>query len=306
MFVFSRFTRYFLEVARLGSIRKASESLNVSASAIDRQILAAEEEIGLPLFERLPSGLRVTSAGELLLTAGRRWTKEFQTLQAQIVDLKGLRRGLVRIAIIDALAKGFLPPVLDELRRDYPGIVLDIMVVDNVQIQRLVEQGEVDFGLMLNPHSTKDTVVHSHRDVTLGFVTSPQHPLAQQTQARFNRCVELPIIAPGHPLALSEQVAALEAATGVALEPIVTCNSIQLIKSLVQQGSGVGILTSLDVLSEVEQGSIAFVPITDAVLRPVPLALCVGHASQLSRAARLALDRIEHALGNSDAARAPH
>jgi DNA-binding transcriptional LysR family regulator len=61
---FSRFLRYFMAVGRLGSIRKAADELNVSASAIDRQILNAEAELGMPLFERLPTGLRLTAAGK--------------------------------------------------------------------------------------------------------------------------------------------------------------------------------------------------------------------------------------------------
>jgi len=195
MFVFSRFMRYFLEIARLGSIRKASETLNVSASAIDRQILAAEEELGVPLFERLPSGLRVTAAGELLLTSCGRWTKEFAQLQAQIDDLIGLKRGHVRIAAIDALSKGFLPGIIQALRQDYPGITMHLTVVDNVVVQGLIQRGEVDFGLMLSPQSSKDIVVQSHRDIILGFATPPDHPLAGRDGVRFNRCIEFPIIA---------------------------------------------------------------------------------------------------------------
>lgn len=64
---FSRFLRYFVVVGRLGSIRKAAEILNVSASAIDRQILNVEADIGIPLFERLPTGLRLTAAGEIMV-----------------------------------------------------------------------------------------------------------------------------------------------------------------------------------------------------------------------------------------------
>ncbi len=83
MFTFSRFTRYFIEVARQGSIRKASDVLHVSASAIDRQILRAEEELGAQLFERLPGRLRLTAAGELLLVDVKQWEKGFmRTLRA--------------------------------------------------------------------------------------------------------------------------------------------------------------------------------------------------------------------------------
>ena len=72
---FSRFLRYFMTVGRLGSIRRAADELNVSASAIARQILNVEAEIGAPLFERLPSGLRLTAAGEIMMAAGGRWQK---------------------------------------------------------------------------------------------------------------------------------------------------------------------------------------------------------------------------------------
>lgn len=65
---FSRFAVYFMEVARHGSLRKTAERLHVSASAINLQILQAKEDLGIPLFEQLPGGMRMTAAGELLYT----------------------------------------------------------------------------------------------------------------------------------------------------------------------------------------------------------------------------------------------
>ena len=62
-----RLLRYLDEVARLGSIRKAASRLNVASSAINRQILALENEIGAPIFERMPRRLRLTSTGEVLI-----------------------------------------------------------------------------------------------------------------------------------------------------------------------------------------------------------------------------------------------
>lgn len=94
MFAFSRFLLYFTEVARQGSFRKASEALHVSASSIDRQILRVEQELGMPLFERHPTGLRLTAAGELLLHAANNWKKDFTRVCEQLDDLRGLRRGM--------------------------------------------------------------------------------------------------------------------------------------------------------------------------------------------------------------------
>jgi len=86
---FSRFLRYFMVVGRLGSIRKAAEELNVSASAIDRQILKVEADLGLRLFERLSTGLRLTAAGEILMAAGGRWQKNLLDAQNLPVDRGG-------------------------------------------------------------------------------------------------------------------------------------------------------------------------------------------------------------------------
>ncbi|MDP2021345.1 MAG: LysR family transcriptional regulator, partial [Hydrogenophaga sp.] len=60
-------------VAQLGSVQAAAREVSISASAIDRQILILEEDLGVPLFERLPRGMRLTAAGELLLALSQRW-----------------------------------------------------------------------------------------------------------------------------------------------------------------------------------------------------------------------------------------
>ncbi len=296
MIAFSRFTRYFIAVARLGSLRRASEQLNVSASAIDRQILKAEEEFSLPLFERLPTGLRLTAAGELLLATARRWMTDYDRLEAQMSDLVGLRRGHVRIAVIDALAKGFLATTVRRMREDFDGISFEIRVLENHDVLASIIAGEVDFGLLLNPQSSKDVMVRAHRDVMLGVVTTLNHPLARNAGCRFNACFEFPVILPAEPLAVCEQVRALQAATGVDLSAVVATDNIQMLKSLVREEIGIGLLSSIDVMDEVAAGELAFTPITDSTLKPLTLALCVGQARQLSAAANLFLTRMEEVM----------
>jgi DNA-binding transcriptional LysR family regulator len=293
---FSRFTRYFAEVARVGSLRRASERLNVSASAIDRQILRAEEEFGMPLFERLPGGLRPTAAGELLLDATRRWSADYRRLQGQMADLVGLRRGVVRIAVIDALAKGFLAAEVARMRADFSGVEFEIRGLENAAVLAAIASGEVDFGLMLNPQSASDVVVRAYREVVLGFVTPPGHPLAAAPRRRFSASVGYPMIVPAEPLAVADPLRALQGAAGVTIEAAVASDNIQMIKSLVRAGVGVGVLSSIDVMDETSVGELAFTPISDPVLRPMSLGLCVAQARQLSVAASLFLGRAEAAL----------
>lgn len=293
MLAFSRFTRYFRVVARAGSIRRAAEELNVSASAIDRQILRAEEDLQTPLFERLPTGLRLTAAGELLMAASADWTKDFERVRAQMADLRGLRRGHVAIAVIDALNKGFVPEIVRRVRLSYPGVSFTLRVLDNAEVAGALARGDVDCGIMLDPHSSRDLMVRARQDVILGFVTLPDHEIARKPRQRFSACEDHPIVAPHEPLALCQQVRALEAATSTTLNVVAASDNIDMIKALVREGVGVGILSSIDVAAEVERGRLAFTPISDPMVRPLTLALCQAPARQLSSAANMVLAQIE-------------
>ncbi|EJU10330.1 MULTISPECIES: LysR family transcriptional regulator [Sphingomonadaceae] len=291
---FSRFLRYFMVVGRHGSIRKAADELNVSASAIARQILNVEAEIGTPLFERLPTGLRLTAAGEIMMAAGNRWQKNMQDIRAQIEDLRGLKRGHVDFAIIDALAKGYIPSVVRSVQERYPGITVGVKVQANDEVRKAVASGEVDFGILFEPHSYRDLTVRAFVEVVLGFITPPGHPLGELSEARFSAAIGEPLIVPAEVLAISQQIAVLEGTTGMDMSRIATSDNIQMIASLVQAGAGVGILSSLDVITEVQAGQVSFTRISDALLRPMTLALCTNSARTPSYAASLVLSEIEN------------
>jgi len=293
---FSRFLRYFVAVGRLGSIRKAADELNVSASAIDRQILNVEADIGMPLFERLPTGLRLTAAGEILMAAGTRWQKNMLDVRAQIEDLQGLKRGHVDIAIIDALAKGYIPSAIQSIQSRYPGITIGIKVLENDAVRMAIASGKVDFGIFFEPQSYRDITVRAFADVVLGFVTPVGHPLGLRREARFSACVGSPLIVPAEPLAVSQQIVVLGGILDVVLDKKITSDNIQMITSLVLQGMGIGILTSLDIITEVKRGLLSFTRISDAVLRPMTLALCTASARTPSYAAGLVLSEIENSF----------
>lgn len=290
---YSRMLIYFVEVARVGSVRRASEHLNVSASAIDRQILAAEEGLGVPLFNRLPSGMRLTAAGELLLRGALDWRRDFVRIQEQIGDLSGLRRGYVRIAAIEATVRGFLPAVIAEMRRRYAGIALDISVLPNDEIGEAVARGEFDIGLLLNPQSSRDIVVRAFRENPVGVVMLPENALSGKISLRFSNLSQEAVIRPSEPLEVAELFRVLETSTGLRVDAPLSSNNIAMIKSLVAQGVGITVLSRQDVATEITDGSLCFVPLSDAVLRTPILALCHSRHEQISSAAALLMQTIE-------------
>src|ERR1700710_342635 len=104
-----RFLKYIDEVARVCSIRAAAERLHVAPSAVNRRLLDIEQELGTPIFERLPRGMRLTAAGELFIHYVRDRAAALEQVRSKIEELKGLHRGTIKVAVSQALAPSFLP-----------------------------------------------------------------------------------------------------------------------------------------------------------------------------------------------------
>jgi DNA-binding transcriptional LysR family regulator len=152
----SRLLKYLDEVARLGSIRKAAARLNVASSAINRQILALESEIGAPIFERIPRRLRLTATGEVLIAHVRDTLKAHQRVEAQIEAFKGLTRGEVTIATMNGLATGPLPRFLSGILDQHSRVLLRLRVLPFDQMTNAVLTGDADMALTYNPPNSPD------------------------------------------------------------------------------------------------------------------------------------------------------
>jgi DNA-binding transcriptional LysR family regulator len=301
MFAFSKFLLYFTEVARLGSFRKASETLHVAASSIDRQILRVEKELAMPLFERHPTGLRLTAAGELLLHAAKNWKKDFSRVREQLDDLRGLRRGHVRIATIDAINRHFFSSMLKKVHQDYPNISFTLTTMNNIDIQQALISGDADFGIMLNPQSSKELMVQAFAEINLGIVVPKGHPLEGRSGVRFNQCLEYPFIIPSAPLMLYGPVEALLNNNGGMVQEVAVSNNIHMIRSLIKEKIGIGILCWLDIMDEVDREELAFIPLTDPQLKSFTLSLCLAPSRQLSLAASMMLKQLEVLFSQIDA-----
>lgn len=163
----SRKLLYINEIARSGSIRKAAARLNVASSAINRQILALEEEMGAPLFERLPRGLRLTAAGELCIEHIRDVLKNYERLEGRIRSLKMQQAGKVRLVTTVGLAAGPLPEIIARFQSEHPRVFMQLRNDAGTMTVNPVLSGEVDIGLGFNiparPHPHPRQFRHSYR-----------------------------------------------------------------------------------------------------------------------------------------------
>ncbi|MEO1612366.1 MAG: LysR family transcriptional regulator, partial [Pseudomonadota bacterium] len=138
-------------VARRQSIRQAAAGLAISPSALNRQILSLEEELGVELFERLPRGVRLSTAGEVYLRSFRAHLADLERAQSQIADLSGMRVGAVRFGVAPELASHFAPRVAAAYRRAYPQVDLRIIPVSCENAPEALRGFDVDVIAAVNP-----------------------------------------------------------------------------------------------------------------------------------------------------------
>jgi DNA-binding transcriptional LysR family regulator len=292
-----RALRYIDEVARQGSIRKAARAMNVSASAVNRFVLEMEQDLGAPIFERLPKGLRLTTSGEMLLAHIRETLRAHDRMRAQIQALKGLGRGEVTVATMATLAAGRLADVVAEFREAHPQVSLRVTVGTRPEVIEAVAQGQAELALAYN--LPQDPRIHlaaefHHR---LGAVVARNHPLTIKSTVRLSDCLMYPLVLADASLSLREVVQNL-APAGTTLVPVVETNSMEMMKRLVRRAPHITFLNRVDVDGELRDGDLAFLPLEGAAGRQ-RLMLAHRAKGQLSPAGSRFLQLVERLFAST-------
>lgn len=228
-----RILRYVDEVARTGSIRKASDHLNVTASAVNRRIADLEQELGAPLFERLPRGVRLTAAGEVFVHYLRQQDGEADRMKSHIEDLKGMRRGTVRIACSQALALEFLPRQIGDFRRSHPFVAFDVKVFDHEQAMNALANYEVDLALVFRPPFLANFQTLMTLEQRIVAVMSADHALAGQHKVRLRDCAAYPVALPERSIGGRQLLEEVIARSKITFQVGAESNSFELLRGLV-------------------------------------------------------------------------
>jgi DNA-binding transcriptional LysR family regulator len=232
-----RIMRYVDEVARTGSIRKAADHLNVTASAVNRRIMDLEEELGAQLFERRPRGVRLTAAGEVFVNYLREQDGDVERMKSQIEDLKGLRRGTVRIACSQAPALDFLPREIAEFRTRHPLVAFDVKVLDHEQAMAALAAYEVDLVLVFRPPFLPNFQPLMSLEQRIVAVMSTAHPLATRRTVRLRDCADYPVALPERSLGGRQLLDEVSARSGIVFKLAAESNSFELLRGLVTHGN---------------------------------------------------------------------
>ncbi|MCE5973102.1 LysR substrate-binding domain-containing protein [Sinirhodobacter sp. WL0062] len=180
-------------IMKAGSIRKAAEELAITSTALNRRVLALEEELGVPIFERLPRGVRLSTAGELLLGYLSNQAADLERLKSQLADLSGERRGHVSIACSQALIPFFMPEQIGRYRREHPGVTFAVRLRDRAAAEAALVEHAADIALIFEPIRLSEVQILSSVRQRIHAVMSTDHPLAAEKVVRLRDCGAYPI-----------------------------------------------------------------------------------------------------------------
>ena len=226
-----RVWRYLDAVARAGSFRKAAETLNVTATALQRRVQDVEADLGAELFERLPTGVRPTAAGEAMIRWIRSQAADLERVQSHIEDLSGLRRGVVRIACSQALAQSFLPEQIAAFTKAFPQVQFQVVIRDHGGILTALRDYEVDLGLVFNPERHPDFQPLMALGQRLVAIMASDHPLAAKSTLRLREIAAYPLALPDRNFSGRQIVDLIMSTSSVELDIQLEANSFELLRN---------------------------------------------------------------------------
>lgn len=279
--------RYADQVARSGSIQRAAKELNVAASAINRQILQLEGILGVPLFERVAKGMRLTPAGDAVVTMARRWHADERRAAADLQQLQGIHQGHVRLVAMDSHVNGFLPTFVLQMAREHPRISLEIEIGSTDAAAAALAGGTADIAAVFNLSPRRDLHVLWNAELPFGCVTAAGHPVAARKSISLQEAVGYPIALQSRALMIRRYLETRHGWLFTEGQKVVETNSLQLVKALARSGHYIAFTSELDAAPELLDGTFTFVPVRDKGAEPQTVCVAIDGRKPLTRIGRI-------------------
>ncbi|UMA64910.1 LysR family transcriptional regulator [Roseivivax marinus] len=284
-----RSLRYFVCVAEEKSFTRAAGRLRVAQPALSRQIAALEDDLGVPVFTRMPRGVELTEAGEILL---ERTTAIFGQLAQTYRDVTthaAVPRGLVVVGMPPTPGEFILPPLLARVRRDYPELELRFVEGFSRELERAILAGEIGVAVMHEPPDRSDIHRRELLRESLHLIGPPEALAA--TSYTLAEAAQFPLIMPPRPNYLRVLVDREADARGIDLNVVQRVDGVWHLKALLRGGHGYSLLTQGAVMTEIHQCTLSARPVRDPVIE---WELCVATREDQRR--KMAISVVEDAI----------
>ena len=287
---------YVDAVGRHGSIRKAADALNVASSALNRQILDLELDLGTALFERLPRGVRLTAAGEVFLAYARQAISELKAVESQVEQLRGLVRGQVGIAAVESVATELLPTAISKFQAEHPNVRFNVRIGAPEELTSVLVADQVDMILTHYPPPRKHVAVVATADQALCVLMIRDHPLARRSNLRLRDCLAYPLALGDASLAGRALIEQVLAQASFDLDPRLVCNSVETMKAFARMNRGICFQFRKPGEALIPPGDMIALPLVDPPLQQAKLILATRRGRVLPIAAATFVEHLKAAM----------
>jgi DNA-binding transcriptional LysR family regulator len=236
--------KVFVAVARERSFTRAAREFDLTQSAVSRCVRELEEALDLKLFDRTTRQVELTTAGTSLERRIARLLDEIElTLREERVDYEG-HTGVVVLASTPVLSSNWVPGGLARCAAAFPSLVVSVRDQPHAAVLASVEQGEVDFGVVLDAHVALPDSLHAQVlfSTALCAVVPRLHPLAAAVNVRWEALSDLPLATLNAEAGGRAAVERAMAANGVRPRGVQELSHPAAVLRMVELGLGVGIL----------------------------------------------------------------
>lgn len=289
--------RYALSVSKERSFTGAAKRLNISQSAVSEQVKLLEEEIGFELFHRTSRGIESTDRGRTFLYESERVMGDLLSLTDTARRLRGALSDTLTIGMGSGMAQIFIPRMFADLKRDLPGVRLEIMTAPTKNIFNELHEERIDAGIAIesNPDRLPAGLIFDRLvDAEMALITHPKHALARSKQPiDIGRLVAEPFIMSELTVGYGQVVFSLFTDLGIRPNILAVVDNIETMKMIVQAEGGIAIVPRACAENEVALGLLKALAIAPA--RNVSLSLFRRH-EPLSRRKETALLKLRELL----------
>jgi len=246
--------RTFLVIAELGSLTRAAYFLDSNQSLLSRQLNALERECGARLFNRTGRGVELSDVGMRILPQVQQLLGSAQALEKEILGEAREPAGQVTIGALTSISISLIGPLFKTLRARYPAIRLKVLEGSSGQLEEWLHEERVDIGILYRYGHALPEQEQALATLDSYLIGCAGDAITSAPEVGFSALHELPLILPSPPHSLRGVLDTMARREGIALNPVLDGNSLQLQKLLVEREQLYAVLPLHAVWSEREMG----------------------------------------------------
>ncbi|QHW34803.1 LysR family transcriptional regulator [Paenibacillus rhizovicinus] len=255
---------YFIATCEELHFTKASVKLGITQPTLSHQIKALEDEVGVPLFDRIGKKIAITEAGMILYKQTKLAVGNLSSAIEQIQELQQIERGTLAIGALPGELNQLVTSLLLDFHREYPKVRIKIFGVENIETRIL--QNELDLALTILP--IEDARIHAIPlySEDFYFVATAKHPYADRTAIQFDEILNVPIVMFPETHQCRQMVDMTCSLAGFNLNPMIETTTIESLFGLVRSGAG-GTVLSKTLIEMYDYDELVRIPIQNPALR---------------------------------------